>query len=76
MATHKVWIIKYVAGNPAMFTQVRTDASGAMKRGEALAGAKKVAGNGWRVWVEHAVTGERIFESDVETVYKQAALAA
>jgi hypothetical protein len=35
-----------------------------------------VAANGWRVWVEHAVTGERIFESDVEKAYKQAGQAA
>lgn len=76
MATQKNWIIKYVAGNPAMFTRVTTDAAGAIKRGEALAGAEKVAANGWRVWVEHAVTGERIFESDVEKAYKQAVVAA
>ncbi|WP_150119031.1 hypothetical protein [Massilia sp. NR 4-1] len=66
MATQKCWIIKYVVGNPAMFSRVTTDASGAIKRGEALAGAEKVAANGWRVWIEHAVTGKRIFESDAE----------
>lgn len=76
VATQKVWIIKYVAGNPAMFTRVTTDAVGAIKRGDALAGAEKVAANGWRVWVEHAVSGERIFESDVEKACKQAAVAA
>ena len=59
-----------------MFTRVTTDAAGAIKRGEALAGAEIVAANGWRVWVEHAVTGERIFESAVEKAYKQAAVAA
>jgi len=53
-----------------MFTRVTTDAAGAIRRGEALAGPEKVAANGWRVWVEHAVTGERIFESDVEKTYK------
>ena len=76
MATHKVWIIKYVAGNPSVFTRVTTDAAGAIKRGDALAGAEKVAANSWRVWVEHAVTGERIFESDAEKAYKQAAVSA
>ncbi|MGK5033168.1 hypothetical protein [Janthinobacterium sp. MDT1-19] len=75
MATQKNWIIKYVAGNPAMFAHVTTDAAGAIKRSEALTGAEKVATNGWRVWVEHAVTGERIFESDVEKTYKQTAAA-
>ncbi len=59
-----------------MFTRVTTDAAGAMKRGDALAGDEKVAANGWRVWVEHAVSGERIFESDVEKARKQAAVAA
>lgn len=76
VATQKVWIIKYVAGNPAMFFRVTTDAAGAIKRGDALAGAEKVAANGWRVWVEHATTGKRIFESDVEKAYKKAAVAA
>lgn len=76
MATQKNWIIKYVAGNPAMFTRVTWNAAGAIKRSEALAGAAKIAANGWRVWVEHAVSGERIFESDVEKAYKQAAVAA
>lgn len=76
MATQEVWIIKYVAGNPAMFTRVTTDAAGAIMRGDALAGAEKVAANGWRVWVEHAVSRERIFESDVEKACKQAAVAA
>lgn len=72
MATQKCWILKYVAGNPAMFTRVRTDDSGPGRRGEVLADAEKVAANGWRVWVEHAVTGERIFESDVEKAYRLA----
>ena len=75
-AEYNNWIIKYVAGNPAMFTRVTTDAAGAIKRSEALDGAAKVAANGWRVWVEHVVSGERIFESDVEKAFKQAAVAA
>lgn len=73
MATQKCWVIKYVAGNPAMFSRVTTDAAGAIKRSEALEGAANVAQNGWRVWVEHVVTGKRIFESEVEKVYKQQA---
>jgi hypothetical protein len=72
MATQKYWILKYVAGNPAMFTRVRTDGSGPGRCGEVLRDAEKVAANGWRVWVEHAVSGERIFESDVEKAYRQA----
>lgn len=76
MATQKCWILKYVAGNPAIFTRVHTDASGPGRRGEVLEAAEKVAANGWRAWVEHALTGERIFESEVEKVYKQAHQAA
>ncbi|MFC5550310.1 hypothetical protein [Massilia aerilata] len=76
MATQKCWTLKYVAGNPAMFSRVRTDASGPGRRGEVLEAAEKVAANGWRVWVEHAVSGERIFESEVEKAYLQAHQAA
>ncbi len=76
MATQKCWSLKYVAGNPAMFTRVTTDAAGPGRRGEVLAAAEKVAANGWRVWVEHAVSGERIFESDAEKAHKLGADAA
>lgn len=72
MATQKCWILKYIAGNPAMFTLVRTDGSGPGRRCEVIEAAEKVAANGWRAWVEHAATGERIFESEVEKAYKQA----
>lgn len=59
-----------------MFTKVTTDAAGAIKRSLALEGGNTVAANGWRVWVEHANTGERIFESYAEKAHKQAALIA
>jgi len=64
--TQKVWNLMYVAGNPEMFSKVRANASNPLKRSDALASAKTVAGNGWRVWVEHQDTGERIFESEQE----------
>lgn len=73
MASQKVWNVKFVAGNPAMFFQVRTDAGGPYRRAEALAAAEKVAGNGWWVWVEHQETGKRIFESEVERQHQQTA---
>lgn len=76
MAMQKSWILKYVAGNPAMFTRVLTDGSGPGRRGEVLKDAEKVASNGWRAWVEHAATGERVFESHVEKAYQQAQQAA
>lgn len=74
VSSKKCWIIKYVAGNPEMFSRVTTDGAGPTKRSEALAAAAKVAANGWRVWVEHQVTGDRIFESDVEKAYKHKAV--
>lgn len=76
MAGQKCWNLKYVAGNPAMFTRVTNGASGPGRRGDVLEAAEKVAANGWRAWVEHSVTGERIFESDAENAYKKAAKAA
>jgi hypothetical protein len=72
MATQKCWTLKYVVGNPKMFSRVTTDDSSPGRRSEVLADAAKVAANGWRVWVEHAVTGERIFESDAEKTHKSA----
>jgi len=42
MATQKCWILKYVAGNPAMFTRVRTDGSGPGRRGEVLEAAEGI----------------------------------
>ncbi len=51
----------YVVGNPAMFYPLR--------RSEALESALQVAGNRWRVWIEHKDTGARIFESEAETKY-------
>ena len=62
----KVWNLKYVAGSPAMNSRVTTNADNPMSRAEALAAAEKVAGNGWRVWVEHHARPERIFESQAE----------
>lgn len=74
MATQKVWDVKYVVGNPAMFSKVTTAAGGPFRRAEALNGAETVAvnGGGWRVWVEHHETGKRIFESESERQFKQA----
>jgi len=74
MATNRVWNVKYVVGNPTMFSKVTTNANGPLRRADALKGAKRVAenGGGWRVWVEHATTGERIFESIAEINHKTA----
>ena len=71
MTTQNIWNLKYVAGNPAMFSKVITSAGSPMKRSEALNGAQTIGANGggWRVWVDHAETGKRIFESDAEKLY-------
>lgn len=76
MATQRCWILRYVAGNPAMSTRVRAEECSPCRRGVTLKAAEKVAANGWRVWVEHAVTGERIFESEAEKAYRKAAEAS
>ena len=68
MAAQKVWMLQFVAGNPKMFTKVITAAGSPMKRSEALESAVTIEcnGSGWRVWVQHAETGARIFESASE----------
>lgn len=75
MAGYRIWNLKYVVGNPEVFTAVRTEAGGPYKRSEVLRLAQVVAGNGggWRVWVEHITSGERIFESVAEREYRKAA---
>lgn len=65
----RIWNLKYVAGNPEMFSKVTHAADNPRTRADALVDAAKVSRNGWRVWVEHASTGVRIFESDVERAH-------
>lgn len=67
--TQKVWNLQYVAGNPSMFSRVTTAAGSPMKRSEALEGAENIA-PGWRCWVEHATSGQRIFESGPEKEHR------
>lgn len=66
----KIWVLKYIAGNPSMFTKVTTDSGSPMMRQAALDGCAKVGGHNWRAWVEHVSTGERIAESDTEKAWK------
>lgn len=68
----KVWNLMYVVGNPAMFSRVTANADNPLSRADAMAVAEKVAGNGWRVWVEHHASQERIFESQAEKDHKAA----
>jgi len=69
LAIKKIWNLKYVAGNPKMFTKVTMAAGSPMTRSEAMDGAQTIGANGWRVWVEHAKTAKHIFESDAEKSY-------
>lgn len=71
MSKQNVWNLKYVAGNPEIFSKVVTAAGSPMKRSDALTGAKTIEANGggWRAWVEHAESGKRIFESEAENQF-------
>ncbi|WP_087864234.1 hypothetical protein [Comamonas thiooxydans] len=73
MAVKKIWNLMYVVGNPSMFKNVTANAGNPMSRADALASAATVSdnGGGWRVWVEHRETGERIFESAAEQKHQE-----
>ena len=73
MATHKVWALRYVAGNPEIFDKVTTDASGPHLRTTAIALAQRLNGmnGGWRIWVEHTRSGERIYQNETEQHYRR-----
>lgn len=71
MSAQKVWSVKYVAGNPAMFSKVTEADGGPFRRAAALEACEHVARNGWRAWVEHHATGKRIFESEAELQFKR-----
>ena len=70
----KIWNLKYVVGNPAIFSHVTACADNPMSRAEALSSAETIAknGGGWRVWVDRNETGERIFESAAEKEHQAA----
>ena len=68
----KIWNHLYITGNPALFKKITTDAENPMARSQALSNAERTEANGWRSWVEHADTGERIFESEAEIAHKKA----
>ena len=58
-----IWIVKYVAGNPAMYCKVRqTDP---MTRSKAIELAKEFNPK-WRVWVQRVDSNERIYETEIE----------
>ena len=65
MASKKIWNLRYVAGNPEIFSKVTSCASNPMLRSEAIEAAKTLHQD-WRVWVERDDTKERVFESKAE----------
>lgn len=56
----RLWNLMYALGNTGRMTG---DAGNPQRRGQAISGAKKIAENGWRVWVEHSRSGQRIWDS-------------
>ncbi|MDE5179179.1 hypothetical protein [Vibrio fluvialis] len=70
MAKQNVWVVKFIAGNPELFSDVKTGLGSPMKRAKALDFAKIQDGKGWRSWVENESTGERIYESTAEIAFK------
>jgi hypothetical protein len=71
MSTNKIWNLKYVVGNPEIFTKATNASGNPTRRKEALDTAKEMIKKNpkWRIWVERSGTGERILESDTETQY-------
>lgn len=70
--TTKVWNLMYALGNTG---RVMGDAENPQSRKAALDGAAVIERNGWRVWVEHHVTGKRIHESEREIAHREDAEA-
>ena len=70
-----MWNLKYVVGNPAMFTKVTSCSDNPMERRKALEAGEMLSGHGWRVWVESVnEPTRRIFESEVEKTHRSAAV--
>lgn len=66
----KIWNVKFVPGEPLKSFHSPSDGKNPRTRGAALALANELALNGWRVWVEHAESFERIYQSAPEAVYR------
>ncbi len=66
MNSRKIWNVQFVAGNPQLFSKIRSDPNNPATRSVAIKKAEKLEAYGWRVWVESAQTGEIIFQSKAE----------
>jgi hypothetical protein len=71
MATNKRWNVKFVAGNPDIFTKVRTEPDSPMMRSKALEKISVIESHDWRGWVEDDA-GNRIYETTAEKRFKRA----
>lgn len=70
MSKQKVWNVKYVAGNPKVYSRVTTAAGGPYRRGEAVDYALSIIHPSWRAWVEHAETCEVIAMNATEEAWQ------
>lgn len=66
----RIWNVKFVPGEPGKAVHTATDGQNPRARGAALAVANDLAKNGWRVWVEHAESFERIYQSAPEAAHR------
>lgn len=69
MESGNEWNLRYVQGDSAHDTRVTLDPSSPGPRSEAVDRARELASLGWRVWVEHMESGERIYESKAEKAF-------
>lgn len=65
--SQKVWIVKFVVGNPEMFSQVRQ--SEPLRKSDAIVQYLSIPDD-WRKWIENVNTGKRLKENDVESSYR------
>ncbi|WP_136631138.1 hypothetical protein [Marinobacter salsuginis] len=68
MASRKKWYVRFIAGNPEIFSDVKTEPRSPMMRSEALEAIGHIDNNGWRGWVEDE-SGNRIYETATEKRY-------
>ena len=62
----KIWTLKYVVGNPEIFTQVRQSQN--LTKSKAMEGFKNLD-NRWRKWVE--MDGIPVLESDAQREFRR-----
>ncbi len=69
MTTKKKWIVRFVAGNPEIFSKVLTESGSPMMRNQAMTTVAIFESRGWRGWVEDT-EGNRIYETSAEKHFK------